>query len=283
MKSVLMWQNCWTARHLVTSEDAPSYVATNPYISKGYRLCKSYFDCFVSLFYFHNCWTDTWTSILNLFNCATLYMVTVALGVWNDSTEGDKTAFYAFFLTCLVHAPFSIGYHLIGCSGISQNAFLFWQRADFMMIFGASIPLAYALGYHAFLEDPIFFSITLGGVILCFSYTALHILDEFDPMKRMKQLSFVVFFYLIPVIYQLVMDLAVLDVLAPRLWFGLGIIISLGVGAYAYGSHWPENVLPNFCFTSHSVMHLCINSAYVFEFLFILTNFYSHKGSSTMP
>jgi len=252
---------------VVNVTQCPSYMQSwNAYITKGYRLCRRKREMFLSLFYWHNCWLDTMTSLSNMVHATILLFYAFS---WSCFKTEDKWIFFTFFLTALIHSPPSAAYHLIGCSGRSYSDYLFYQRLDFVMIFVSSIPLAFSLCYFTFYTLPIFTYISVLGVAFTACYTAYHISEPMDPPRRLKLVSVLVFFYLLPVLYQIGLELIAGNFTSKTLLWGLGIIASLAMGGYTYGARFPEVVWPDCPVSSHSLMHVGVNLAYFSEFFFI--------------
>jgi len=248
----------------------------NPYITEGYRLCASYGEVFKSLFYFHNCWWDTMTALFNIVHSLLLFNYVKHFRMDDE----DKFVFGCFFLTAWIHSLPSAAYHLIGCSGKSYMEYLFYQRLDFVFIFVSSIPLSVALGWYIFYSQPFLFWVSVIGVIAMACYTISVIRQEMLPDRRLKLIGGLVFFYFIPIFFSIITTL--IDYLfthtvtsltysaVPSFYWAIGAISSLTMGAYTYGARFPECVIPNFPFSSHSWMHLGVNLAYLSEFFFVV-------------
>lgn len=254
-------------------EDAPEYVATNVYISSDYRMCESYWECFASLFYMHNCFWDSWTAIFAIVHVIALHVaVRLCTGVFEGPAE-DAVVFTAFMLVGLLHSPASAAYHIVGCAGKSRADFVLTQRADFLMIHWSSVPLSFALGYYVFYDDPGFLLLSVGGTLLCAVYASATIAREFTPSVRLRQVASLVFFYLLPVFYQTTVDLVAGEPFHPSVLAACGVILALAWGAFTYGTQWPECRWPDLAFGSHSWMHVGVNVAYASEFIFVYVNY----------
>jgi len=268
----------------------------NPHITEGYRLCASYKDCFVSLFYFHNCWWDTVTALFNVVHSILLFSYLRNYTLVDDE---DKFVFGMFFLTAWVHSFPSAAYHLIGCSGKSYNDYMFYQRLDFVFIFVSSIPLSIALCWYTFYAQPLWMMVSVFGVIGMALKTISVIQEDMSPERRLSLVGALVFFYFIPILYTIGMTLfayllpawapatlasgiplrvsELTFASAPTMWWAIAAIASLAMGGYTYGSRFPECIIPNFPFSSHSWMHLGVNLAYLSEFFFILNQYWIVK------
>jgi hypothetical protein len=193
-------------------------------------------------------------------------------GVFDGPVE-DAVVFTAFMGVALLHSPASAAYHLIGCAGKSYADFLLTQRADFLMIHWSSVPLAFCLGYYVFYDDPAFLLLSVGGTLLCAVYASATIRREFTPTMRLRQVSALVFFYMLPVFYQTTVDVVAGEPLHPSVLAAASVVLALAWGAFTYGSQWPECRWPDVAFGSHSWMHVGVNVAYASEFVFIYVNY----------
>jgi len=261
----------------------------NPYITEGYRLCASYKECLLSLFYYHNCWWDTITALFNIVHSLLLFNY---IHDYHLDDE-DKFVFGCFFLTAWIHSLPSAAYHLIGCSGKSYMEYIFYQRLDFVFIFVSSIPLSIALGWYTFYWQPMWLWLSVGGVVAMTLYTLRVIQQEMTSERRLRLVGGLVFFYFIPIFYSILTTLlsyagwwsslsmppvsSLSYSTAPCMWWALAAIASLTMGAYTYGARFPECVIPNFPFSSHSWMHLGVNLAYFSEFFFIVHHYWLVK------
>lgn len=267
---------------MVTIDQLPVWMKehASPYITQEYRLCSSYTATFLSLFYWHNCWLDTVTALFNMVHATALY---VWLRYYSDMTltGEDHFVFAMFYLTCLVHSPPSMSYHLIGCAGKSLWDFLFFQRFDFLFIFVSSIPLSIALCYYPLYNQPELMCVSVFGVIGCAAYCLSVIATPFDSSRRVKMIAALVFFYTLPVWYVVLTHPAQGFWTSPGLWWGVGIVVSLGIGAYVYATKWPECKWNDAVWSSHSLMHLCVNAAYFCEFGFIVAAYHWHHSPGT--
>jgi len=262
---------------VVHVSEAHEYMKTwNPHITEGYRLCASYGEVFKSLFYFHNCWWDTITALFNIVHSLLLSNYTKHYPLDDE----DTFVFGCFFLTAWIHSLPSAAYHLIGCSGKSYFEYVFYQRLNFLFIFISSIPLSVALGYYRFYTQPLWFWVTVLGVVAMAAYTTSVIRTEMSPDRRLKLIGGLVFFYFIPIFSCILSTLygylisGVVSSLAyavvPSFYWSIGAIAALTMGAFTYAARFPECLIPNFPFSSHSWMHLGVNLAYLSEFFFIV-------------
>uniref|UniRef100_A0A6C0EBH4 Uncharacterized protein n=1 Tax=viral metagenome TaxID=1070528 RepID=A0A6C0EBH4_9ZZZZ len=236
------------------SSQIDSYITDgNKYITEGYRKCKTVNDCLKSLFYWHNMLLDIWTSIFTILHAfATLI-------IFNNY----DIPFICLFLVAIIHAPPSIGYHLFGCSGMSYESFLYWQRLDYSMIFFSSIFLNIALGYY--ILSPVTLAINVLLILFLWLYIQKTIMLNRTPHMRLYEISILVTLYFIPVYYQMYHSY-----MSHTFFYGVGMILSLLFGAIVYAIQWPECKIKNFVLNSHAIMHICINLAYLCEHRFIL-------------
>jgi len=171
--------------------------------------------------------------------------------------------------------------------------YLFYQRLDFVFIFISSIPLSVALGWYTFYMQPFWLWLSVGGVSVTTLYTVHVIRQEMSPERRLRLIGCLVFFYFVPIFYCIATTLlsfgglfansalppvsSLLFASVPSMWWAVGAVASLAMGAYTYAARFPECVIPNFPFSSHSLMHLGVNLAYLSEFFFILHQYWIVK------
>ena len=127
-------------RRGLTREDVPEWLRF-PFLNRGYRHGGNHWTCFLSLFSLHtetlNCWTFVFALAFSTGGFA--YASSLRL------SYGDWAPFLSFYISCLVHAPISIGYHLFLC--ISPETYWRWRTLDVCFIFVASNFLTFALAF----------------------------------------------------------------------------------------------------------------------------------------
>lgn len=274
MSRRLHGRGCLSPRKpLKKREEAPSYIQ-NEFYTEGYRECTGHRDALRSLFYWHVDWLDTWTSIVDVFHSTALLLWAMyATEVWSEGATVDRVVFWTFYAVSWLHAPASVMYHLFGCAGITKEHFLFYQRLDYIMIFGSSVPLACCLGFYVFHVQPIPLLCSVLGVVCCLLNAAWRLKDDITPEARVKQMMVLIFFYVWPLLWQLTVDIWNFDFLEPTAIYALLALTSLGAGGYCYGAAWPQAVRKDSHITGHALMHVGVNLAYFFEFCFILAAF----------
>lgn len=208
---------------------------------------------------------NAWTIILSAFVSLGLYGWVVTK---HNLTTEQFIVFTAFLLSCVVHAPFAVGNHILRHLG--ESAYAYWKRMDIFFIFVASIFLTFSLSY--FLLPGAVTAILVGLSVLAASY-AYHRADTRvyglgSNTRRVSSLLCVMMAiipYIIPVIYACF----VRPDLRP---IGLGIIGTLIFSGIIYATAFPERYYPrifDLVGASHQIMHLGILVAHVLEFAFI--------------
>jgi len=254
-------------------EEAAEYIQ-NAYYTEGYRACTGHRDALRSLFYWHVDWLDTWTSIIDVFHSTALLLYAMyCTEVWSEGATVDRVVFWTFYAVSWLHAPASVMYHLFGCAGITKEHFLFYQRLDYIMIFCSSVPLACCLGFYVFHVQPWPLLFSVVGVVASLTHAAYKLKEDLTAAQRVNQMAVLVFFYVVPLLWQAGRDVWQLDFAQPTLWYALAALASLGFGAYCYGVQWPQSVRTDSHVTGHALMHVGVNLAYFFEFCFILAAF----------
>ncbi len=169
----------------------PAYLNDNPYVTVGYRKLATHWAALKSLWYFHCHSMDTWTSVATAVQSIILFMYSACLPTaqWQRGPS-DRICLFLFFMMGIVHAPASVAYHLFGHAGISHEWFLFYQRLDFLMIFGGLVPLSLALAWYPWFHMP--WLIGLAGLLaMCTMLTVLYyIKTDFTPLHRIQLIAF---------------------------------------------------------------------------------------------
>jgi hypothetical protein len=273
------------------------------------QVLQNHAECWESLFYTHNCFLDTWSSIFTLIHATALLLYGAFIGAdqWETSWS-DRVPLVLMFLVAVLHAPASVSYHLFGCSGMSYEWFRFYQRLDFLFIFVSSVPLVVALAWYPWSGAP--WAVATGGaaVALLSLVTLVRIKRDPTPRQRIVSVGVLVLVYFSPLFWQVCCDPKV-PCLGPllrfsmacvcvgvwafgcaraaqagsdvvhgnasngTLWWAIGAVVSLALGSWVYGSHVPECWLPDFPVNGHALMHVAINLAYFCEWKFIRSAF----------
>lgn len=95
---------------VIIDNNVPDYLKSEG-IQTGYRICKDYKSCLKSLFYFHNETANCWTMIITAIMSTCFFIFAVN----QIDSKIDQIPFILFWLSCVLHLPFSVGYHLFGC------------------------------------------------------------------------------------------------------------------------------------------------------------------------
>lgn len=182
----------WFVNHpkLRDHSEVPDYLYDNPYITQGFRYLTNYWDAFKSLFYFHNCFMDTWTSVVTGLQSIALLVASASIPTdqWKHGAS-DRTCLVLFFFMGIFHAPCSVLYHLFGHAGISKECYLFFQRLDFFMIFFGMSFLSLSLAWYPWQAYPAAIAI-LGVLSTGFSMVILYrIKMDISPIGRIQAIA----------------------------------------------------------------------------------------------
>jgi hypothetical protein len=127
----------------LTRDEAPSF-ATYPFVLRGYRSGGTYARCLQALFEWHaetlNSWTMIWGALAAV---ALLCLALRALAAAEqDGAHGeggwwpgapDCVPFWLLSASTVLHAPFSVGFHLL--RGMRKDVYNLWRRLDQVFIF----------------------------------------------------------------------------------------------------------------------------------------------------
>lgn len=143
-RSLSSSQGSRPARLSVSRHEAAPYLVGNPFILSGYRRCITLREACQGLFYQHNSWLDTWTSVFSwVHSHVLLFVASYIYGVFRRDWL-SAIVFASFYLhVAWIHAPASIVCHLVGNAGISQHVYELCLELDYLGIFIASVILAF--------------------------------------------------------------------------------------------------------------------------------------------
>lgn len=235
-----------------------------PFIETGYVTPgKTTTQCLSLLFKMHNQTINAWTMIIG---------AAISTALWWCTHRRGHLAFTVLWLSCVLHTPFSVAYHI--CRFTSEPQRLVWKNLDMMMISVSSILLTYALCSCAF---PGWLTWTVVAVSLASAYVFLKRLsfttDVFghgegvDKSKHVIHMLSSVVLYLVPVVYTMVRtsDLLIYCI-------SCAIIMTLALTAIVYLSGFPERYHPvtfDVVGASHQWVHVGVVVAHVLEFFLV--------------
>ena len=240
-----------------------------PHITTGYRYKESmtYYTCLHTLFTLHNESISIVTMILANFVATLLFVYSL---IHFPYSLKCLSAFFALYMTSTLHLPFSVGYHLF--LPISPSVYNLWRRLDLIFIFVSAILSTYAL---SILSTPYFVTIilTISSIIISsIAWKYIYKLREYEQLNKVRHtllIASVVMIFILPMIYKsITSEFGYIQIST------IGTIISLLTGAIVYAKNIPESLCAekfDILCNSHSIMHLCLIAAHVFQFIFIFT------------
>lgn len=239
----------------MNSIDLPTW-ARYKYVLSGYRRPHiSKLDCIKSIFSGCNESTNAITMMIaSIISCG---LYAYALNT-RCSTWFDVSVYSAFLASCLVHAPFSIGFHTFRC--ISAETKERWRKLDLSFVLIASIFLTFALSAHVFPIHMTLFLTALSSFVACIGIYVIH--NRHDVANKyfiIGCISVPVMIYLLPM------------VIHASVWTTVT-IGALLCGMLVYVTSIPERFSPGRFDTvghSHNIMHICLIVAHVAEFMWL--------------
>lgn len=245
------------------ARDVPEWLRF-PYIMSGYREGGDHYSCFLSMFKYHNECFNAWSMLVEA-------LVSVCMTCWvlvsHRPTGLDALPFVCFCLSCILHTPWSFGYHMF--IPISREVSTWWQRMDATFVHVMSALLTFSLSWN-FLSPTTTFILCIADIVIVF----IGIKDIFSPqsknntrLRKVLIMGLSALGYLIPVLMKLCTRFDIVTLMIP---------VSLLCGAFAYAFHFPERFAPgrfDAFGNSHHVMHLGVIIAHIAGFCFIFNNF----------
>lgn len=249
---------------VVPSEKAPEWLQ-RPYIKGGYIVGGTPVSATrATLFGWNNetlnAHTMLWAALLSTY----LYSVVRA------QLPNSFIPFTLFWLSCVVHVPFSVGLH---CTiGVSAEQRSTWRTLDIGFIFTCSVVLAAALGWYVFpthLQYGLFLAATLGvyGMVV-YNTMVVRRMRDIPKKQTARYVACVVLTYAVPLLFAAGQEVWELGVAGPVARQVALIAAVLLVGGELYSRHYPERLLPgrfDLILNSHQLMHLLAMVAHYLE------------------
>lgn len=243
--------------------------AVFPFITTGYRVGHfTHWDCIKSMFcLWHNESFNAWSMVFVALLASGLYGYVLGEH-WLVMESIDLLVFTSFFLSCVIHTPFSLAYHTFMC--MSERHKHFYRSLDLCFIFIAASLFTFSLCFYVFPFEVTIAMTSLSVTVTFFmsSFLFQTKLNDSDPSYKRLIVSMVgmsVLLYVMPMIYGSLRDQRVI-------LYGVGAIGTMVVEAMVYVFCIPERYVPvvfDSFGNSHNIMHLLLMVSYLFEFLFL--------------
>jgi adiponectin receptor len=275
-----------------TFRELPAWAQDNIYIHTGYRIpTNSYYECYKSLFYFHNESGNVYSHLVGAITFIVLAFTTSYYLAQHSEDLGelvktsDWVVIYTFIGGAIACLLCSALFHLF-CSH-SEDVSKIWNRCDYfgiiLLIIGSYIPAT----YYCFFCDEFWKGVYLGMIgILGAGTTVVCFVDKFrTPAYRKVRTSIFIFLGLsglIPITHSLVRDGYVKFSSSPLISWLLGMAVFYLVGAFIYAYRIPERWFPgkfDYLFHSHQIFHVFVLTAAIFHYVGVIKAFYFHNFS----
>lgn len=274
--------------------EAPAYV-TYPYVLHGYRTGGTYTRCILALFEWHtetlNAWTMVWAS------CLSVYLLCHALATLDTHGSGikdgvpatyypgvpDQLPFWLLTTATLLHAPFSICFHVF--RGMSPYIYNLWRRLDQVFIFQVSQILTAGIAWFVY-ETWWGAALNIAASIVIASLGTRDIWAMPSDYRRNRAhmvvfVGFIALCYWWPMGVQAARDCSVwlwapagaASPPAAATYYAIGALASLFAGGLVFASGFPERAFPyvfDIVGFSHQWMHVAVMAAHAFEYAFVL-------------
>ena len=251
-------------RFPVLAAEAPAH-ARYPYVRGSYRSGGSYADNLRSIFQLHTETVNCWTMLVAC-------VVSMACAAWGCAYVVDAEGapiFILFSATTLVHAPFSVGYHLF--TSMHREVFDVWRKLDVTAILVVTVMLTYALAYFVI---PFWACMVITSVAGAVASTAIAIFWRTPNMQPVALAMFTggaSLCYLFPMVCATVRD----GLMSVSSAATAGVLASLAFSGWVYVSAWPQRCFPGAFDVwghSHQLMHVGVIVCHALEFLFLYDN-----------
>lgn len=261
-------------RYGLTRQEVPKWLRF-PFLNQGYRLGGDHSSCFLSLFRLHTETFNCWTFIFAFLFSTGAFVYTMV----NYKPRGfDILPFLAFWLSCILHVPFSVCYHLFMC--ISQKEYNRWRRLDVSFIFISSVLLTFSLSFFVLPR-------WATGLLTCIAFATsvwavskISKLPEGRALDRKEHSLFVgviVLVYCTPILFRAATDIAASN-LSFAVLAAFLVLFFIGFGGWAYACSFPLRFWPDkfdiWC-NSQTILHICVVGAHIVEYFFILKSYHS--------
>lgn len=264
-------ENPQPLKYDINIDIAPPYMTT-PDMIRGYRVGGSYKDCIKSMFRLHN----------ETFNAVTILLASIevsSLVFWAFNTytmnSNDMSAFIAFLLAYVLHAPFSIGYHTF--IPINSKIANHWRKLDIYCIFLRSILFSYAFSYFVFSTTGVAINVFCQICIAIWGILTTTKIPDGVPLDKFKQAIITLIAiccYTFPIVYIGIDQFITYDRYTSIVKASIGCITTFVVGGSCYAFRIPDRLSPgtfDIVFNSHVAMHVGICILCIFEFLFMIS------------
>jgi adiponectin receptor len=215
---------------------------------------------------------------------SSLLYVYAARNVVRPGDEAGLWVFRSFLVSCLVHAPWSVGFHALGFR--SRDTYWFFKTMDHLFVYVASVFLTYALSYHSLFDWPVTRSVL---VLLAVMMAIVQLFVACFPVFREDRFKFwrvfcagaIVQNYLLPTYLRLYELLALED--PGSVGWGVELVsvvipfLCFVFGGLTYGFSWPDCRYPgvfDLHLRGHVLMHFALLGAHLAEFLFICMSYH---------
>eukprot|EP00879_Flechtneria_rotunda_P020331 GHRR01021381.1.p1 GENE.GHRR01021381.1~~GHRR01021381.1.p1 ORF type:complete len:222 (+),score=45.85 GHRR01021381.1:401-1066(+) len=181
--------------------------------------------------------------------------------------------FLALTASVLIHAPFSVGFHLF--RGINLEVYNLWRRLDQIFIFLVSILLAFGLSWHVYSSwIGIALNTSAAAAVAVGACRELMALPPHFQRHRGAMVMFVgtvVMCYWFPMGYKAAQELSSGSITACAPIAVLTFAV-LQIGGWVFAAGFPERFFPytfDLALFSHQLMHVFACAAHVLEYWFV--------------
>ena len=243
--------------NLLNYEQLPEWYKHNKYINTGYRkITNSFYDCYLSIFSFHNETINIWSHLLGCIE----FMLLIIFTLYDDLIIYNKVIIILYCSSISLCYFLSTTYHTLKCHSceIHSKCILFDYLGIVFKMFGIAISGLYSYYYNYMIL--FFIYLVIITILLCMVTKQLYNFTLQDNIKyRTMLIGLIIVFSIFPIINaSYIADYEQYKIITLSLCYKY---IFYLFGGIAYSYHFPEAYIKyNFDFfgNSHNIMHVFV-------------------------
>jgi adiponectin receptor len=190
----------------IKNTDEIPYYLKDEYIT-NYVVGRNHSECITNLFKIHNESVNAWTMFIS--NLSVL-LITIYIFMRTQLSRLYSFIFILHLFAHTIHTPFSVCYHTFNT--INENEYIKWRKYDVYGIFLRSIILSFTISFFTYTDFKyVLLNTSLTLIVVYYSLLKFkESEDKHEPLDKIEQgklIGYVVFTYLIPLIYKVLISI----------------------------------------------------------------------------